>query len=181
MSNEELKDQEQLDGAESAAEAVAEAQATELTLEEQLEAARAEASKHLDGYLRAQAEVANARKRFEKQQALARTNAMADVVAKLLPVLDDFGRAVDNVPEAVAADGWYSGIELVHRKLNGILDNFNVKPIEAVGQMFDPNFHEAISQEPSDEYESGVVTRELLKGYQIGDRIIRPALVYVAE
>lgn len=177
MSDEELKDQAQMDGAEGAVEAPV----AELTLEEQLEAARAEAAKHLDGYLRAQAEVANARKRFEKQQALARTNAMADVVAKLLPVLDDFGRAVDNVPQTVAADGWYSGIELVHRKLGGILDNFNVKPIEAVGQMFDPNVHEAISQEPSDEYESGVVTRELVKGYQLGDRIIRPALVYVAE
>lgn len=181
MSDEELKDLEQMDGADAVAEAVAEEQMAEPTLEEQLAAAQAEAARNLDGYLRAQAEVANARKRFEKQQAQARVNAMADVVAKLLPALDDFGRAVDNVPESVAADSWYSGIELVHRKLNGILDNFNVKPIDAVGQMFDPNFHEAISQEPSDEYESGVVTRELVKGYQVGDRIIRPALVYVAE
>jgi molecular chaperone GrpE len=102
-------------------------------------------------------------------------------VAKLLPALDDFSRAIDNVPEAVAADSWYSGMELVHRKLNAILENFNVKPIAAVGQLFDPNIHEAISQEPSDEHASGVVTRELVKGYQIGDRIIRPALVYVAE
>lgn len=181
MSDEVLKDQDEMEGLANAADGSAETIVAEPSLEEQLEAARAEAARNLDGYLRAQAEVANVRKRFEKQRAQALSHTTADIVAKLLPALDDFSRAIDNVPEAVAADSWYSGMELVHRKLNAILENFNVKPIEAVGQLFDPNIHEAISQEPSDEHASGVVTRELVKGYQIGDRIIRPALVYVAE
>jgi molecular chaperone GrpE len=153
----------------------------EPSLEEQLAAAQDEAARHLDSYLRAQAELANARKRFEKQRALAYVSANADLVSKLLPVLDDYERALDTVPEAVKDDPWYAGIELVYRKLLGVLENMNVVEIEAVGQAFDPHFHEALAQEPSDEVESGMVTRVMQKGYQIGDRVVRPSLVYVAE
>ena len=131
--------------------------------------------------MRAQAELSNARKRFEKQRQMAYTNAQADLISKLLPVLDDFGRALNNVPDAIRADNWLSGIDLVERKMRTILENMNVTPIEALGQPFDPNFHEALGQEPSDEFESGSVCREMLKGYQIGSQVIRPALVYVAE
>lgn len=168
------------DGQEGTAGEAPEAEA-EPSLEEQLEQARAEAARHVDSYLRAQAELSNARKRFEKQRAQAYTNAQADLVGKLLPVLDDFERAVETVPEAIADDDWFAGIELVRRKLVTILENMDVQRIEAVGQPFDPNFHEALGQEPSDEYESGIVSREMLKGYQLGDRVIRPALVYVAD
>ncbi len=125
--------------------------------------------------------MSNARKRFEKQQLQVYTNANADLVMKLLPALDDFDRAIDSVPETITEDSWFEGIELVQRKLIGILESLNVKEIEAVGQPFDPNFHDALAQEPSDEYESGIVTREMIKGYQIGDKVVRPALVYVAE
>lgn len=151
------------------------------TLEEQLAAAQAEAAKNLDGWMRTQAEFANARKRMEKQRAETYQNASADVVAKLLPVLDDFERALTAVPSEIAENSWLEGIQLVQRKLLGILDGMNVKPIEAVGQPFDPMYHEAIMQEPTDEYESGTVSTELQKGYKIGDRVIRPSLVYVAE
>ena len=131
--------------------------------------------------MRAQAEFANARKRMEKQRAETYLNASADVITKLLPVLDDFERALDAVPEEIAGNSWLEGIQLVQRKLLGILDGMNVKLIEAVGEPFDPMFHEAIMQEPTDEYESGTVSKELQKGYQLGDRVIRPSLVYVAE
>ncbi len=151
------------------------------TLEEQLAQAQAEAAHNLDGWQRAQADLANARKRFDKQQAEIYGRTLADVIAKLLPALDDFERALDNVPAEIAEHSWYDGVTLVQRKLLTLLENLNVKPIEALGQPFDPNFHEAIMQEPSDEYESGVVTRELQKGYQIGGRVIRPSLVNVAE
>lgn len=151
------------------------------SLEEQLEAAHAEAAKNLDGWMRAQAEFSNARKRMEKQRAETYHNATADVVSRLLPVLDDFGRALDEVPADVAENSWLEGMDLVRRKLLGILDSFNVTSIQAVGQPFDPNLHEAIMQEPSEEYESGVVTKELQQGYKLGDRVVRPALVYVAE
>lgn len=153
---------------------------TELTLEEQLEAAQAEAAKNLDGWMRAQAEFANARKRMEKQRAETYLNATINVVEKLLPAIDDFDRALANVPAEIAGNSWLEGIELVQRKLNTILDNLSVTPISAVGQPFDPLFHEAIMQEESDEYESGVVSKELQKGYQIGEKVIRPSLVYVA-
>lgn len=152
-----------------------------LSLEEQLAAAEAEAARNLDGWMRTQAEFANARKRLEKQRAETYVNATADLAARLLPVLDDFERALENVPQEIAGNSWLEGIVLVQRKLMGILENFNVMPIDAVGQPFDPNFHEALSQEASDDFESGHVTRELQKGYKIGDRVLRPSLVYVAE
>jgi molecular chaperone GrpE len=152
----------------------------ELTLEEQLEAAKDEAAKNLDSFLRAQAELSNARKRFEKQRAMTYTNARLDLVRKMLPVFDDFSRAIETVPDEIREDNWFSGMSLVQRKFLTILESLDVKPIEAVGQMFDPNIHEAIGQEQSDEYESGVVTREMLVGYQIGDTVVRASLVYVA-
>lgn len=151
------------------------------TLEEQLAAAQAEAAKNLDGWMRTQAEFANARKRMEKQRAETYLNASADVVTKLLPVLDDFERALAITPTEIAGSSWLEGIHLVQRKLVSILDGMNVKVIDAVGRPFDPIYHEAIMQEPSDEYESGVVCKELQKGYQLGDRVIRPSIVYVAE
>lgn len=155
--------------------------ATEPTLEEQLEAAQAEVADYKDRWLRSQAEFANARKRMDRERMLSYQNATADLAAKILPILDDFERAIDNVPEPIGEDDWFEGIELVYRKMLGILEGFGVEPIEAVGEPFDPNLHEAINQEPSDEYESGVVIRELQKGYQLGDRVIRPSLVSVAQ
>ena len=153
----------------------------ELTREEQLEAAKAEAAKNLEGQQRAMADLANARKRFDRQTLQSYQNATIDVVGKLLPVMDDFDRALENVPEEVAENSWFEGLGGVMRKMNRILEGINAERIPAVGEVFDPNVHEALSTEPSDEYESGVVTRELQGGYRIGDRVIRPALVYVAE
>jgi len=162
-------------------EAVAgEVAAEEPTLEDKLQEARDESAKNLDSYLRAQAELANARKRFEKQRTQTYVNANADMVARLLPVLDDYERAIDTVPEEIAGDAWYEGIELVYRKLLGILTSLNVQEIEALGEPFDPNFHEALGVEPSEEVESGAVSRVMVKGYQLGDKVIRPSLVYVA-
>lgn len=151
------------------------------TCEDLLAAAKEEASKNLDGWMRSQAEFSNARKRMEKQQIEIQVRATTDMVTRLLPVIDDFNRAFDNVPDAVRENSWFEGIEMVNRKMINILESLHVEPIAAVGQMFDPNCHEAIMQEKSDEYESGIVTRELQTGYKIGDRVIRPALVNVAE
>jgi molecular chaperone GrpE len=164
-------------------EAMASEDAEELepTIEEQLQAAQDEAAKNLDSYLRAQAELANARKRFEKQRAQTYVNANADLVRKILPVLDDYERAIDTVPDSIGEDPWYEGIGLVHRKLISVLESLNVKEIEAVGEPFDPNYHEALGQEPSDSVESGNVTRVMQKGYKIGDHVVRASLVFVAE
>jgi molecular chaperone GrpE len=151
------------------------------SLEERLAAAEARAAEYLDGWQRERAEFANARKRLEKNRMEARQFATIDVISRLLPVLDDFQRALETVPEAVANDDWFNGIVLVHRKLLGLLDSERIERIAAVGEPFDPNVHEAVMQEPAEDHESGVVIRELQTGYRLGDRVIRPAMVVVAE
>jgi molecular chaperone GrpE len=156
------------------------APAQDLSPEEQLAAAQAEAARNLDGWQRTQAEFANARKRFEKQRAETYINANVDLVGKLLPLIDDFERALDNAPAGIAEASWASGVALVYRKMLSVLDELNVQPIPAVGEHFDPNLHEALSQETSDEYDSGFVVREMRRGYRLGDRVIRPSLVTVA-
>ena len=162
-------------------EAQAQEEEAELTIEQQLEAAQVESAKNLDGWQRALADLSNARKRFERQTQLSYTNATVEVVSKLLPVMDDFDRALQNVPEDIAENSWFEGLGGVMRKMDRILEGINAERIPSVGETFDPNVHEALSTEPSDEYESGVVSRELQGGYRIGERVIRPALVYVAE
>ena len=153
---------------------------TAQTLEEQLAAAQSEAARNLDGWQRTQAEFANARKRFEKQRAETYANANIDLVSKLLPLIDDFERALDSVPESEQSDPWIAGVSLVYRKMLAVLEEMNVQTIPSVGETFDPNQHEALTQEPSDEFASGVVVREMRRGYRLGDRVIRPALVSVA-
>ena len=101
-----------------------------------------------------------------------------DIVKKLLPVLDDLERSLAHRPEG---NTWADGVELVARKFQTILENEGVKRIEAEGQPFDPNFHEAISSEPNDEVESGHVIAVVQNGYVLGERVIRPAMVRVAQ
>jgi len=158
----------------------AETETASATLEEQLAAAQAEAARYLDGWQRTQAEFANARKRFDKQRAEAYTNANADLVAKLLPLIDDLERALSSAPESVQRDPWFAGVGLVYRKMMSTLEEMGVQPIPAVGEAFDPNRHEALSPEPSNEHASGTIVRELRRGYRLGDQVIRPSLVTVA-
>ncbi|MFW6068163.1 MAG: nucleotide exchange factor GrpE [Chloroflexota bacterium] len=152
----------------------------DLSPEEKLAEVEARAAEYLEGWQRARAEFANARKRMERDRAEARRNATIEVVSSLLPILDDFERALESVPQEVASNNWFEGVALVHRKLRSILDNVDIERIEAVGQPFDPNYHEAVLQEESDEYESGIVIKELQTGYRLNDRVIRPAMVVVA-
>ena len=154
--------------------------ADQLSLEEQLAAAQAEAARNLDGWQRTQAEFSNARKRFEKQRVETYVNANADMVGRLVPLMDDFERALEAMPEASRANPWVTGVELVYRKMQAILEEMNVQVIPAVGEPFDPNLHEALSQEASDEFASGTVVREMRRGYRLGERVIRPSLVTVA-
>lgn len=156
---------------------------SDLSVEElvaRLTATQEEASRNLEGWQRTQAEFANARKRMEKQRADAYVDANIELVRKLLPVVDDMDRALQSAPDQVQGDSWFSGLVMVGRKFGSVLESLQVEPIEALGLPFDPNFHEAIGQESTDEYESGIVSREMQKGYRMGDRVIRPTLVYVA-
>jgi len=181
-SDERLKDDAaEIDAAEALDTAGLAAEAAETAPPDELAAARAEAARNLDGWQRTQAEFANARKRFEKQRAETYANANADLVAKLLPLIDDFERALDNVPAGVAGDPWLAGVNLVYRKMIATLEEMGVEAIPALGAAFDPNLHEALGQEPSGAYESGQVAREMRRGYRLGERVIRPSLVMVAE
>jgi len=162
------------------AEAVSAGIEAESTLEEQLAAAQAEATRNLDGWQRTQAEFANARKRFERQRAETSANAAADIAARLLPLIDDFERALESVPPEDMDDPWIVGVSLVYRKMLTVLEGMGVVAIPAIGQPFDPNLHEALSQEPSNEHESGIIVNEMRRGYRLGDRVIRPSLVTVA-
>lgn len=162
-------------------EAATETAAPEADLAQQLAVAQAETADFRDRWLRTQAEFANARKRMDKERTELYTMATTEIVKKLLPIIDDFDRAMGVVPDEISGNNWFDGMELVQRKLAGVLEAVNVTTIDAVGQPFDPNYHEAISQDDSDEFESGHVCRELQKGYKIGDRVLRPSLVSVAS
>jgi molecular chaperone GrpE len=151
-------------------------------LQKELDVATDEAAANKDGMLRAQAEFVNFRKRKEREQIQTFQNATIRVVKQFLPVLDDLDRALTNSPEnGESTTEWITGIELIYKKLIIALENEGVKVMETKDQQFDPNFHEAIAQEDSPEHESGQITEELQKGYSIGERVLRPALVKVAS
>jgi molecular chaperone GrpE len=138
---------------------------------------QAKAAENLDGWQRALAEFQNYRKRVERDRASDHAIMKAELIRKVLPILDDLERALNNRPEDSA---WSNGIELIQRKLLLILEAEGVRRIEAEGTLFDPNVHEAISQEPIDGAESGSVVAVTQQGYMLGDRVIRPAQVKVA-
>ena len=144
-----------------------------------LEEAEAKVAEHLDGWQRAQADFINYKSRVQRDQELMKAVMKGDIVKKFLPVLDDLDRALQNRPSD--SGSWTSGIELIQKKLQSILESEGVTRIEAEGQAFDPNFHEAISHEPSEAVESGHVIAVVQNGYMLGERVIRPALVRVAQ
>lgn len=148
------------------------------TLKEQLAEANAKATEFRDSWMRSQAEFQNYKKRLERDNELTYVNMKGDIVKKVLPVLDDLERALQNRP---ADNSWAGGIELIARKLQNVLDSEGIKRIEAEGREFDPNFHEAISHEPADGVKSGFVIAVVQNGYMLGERVVRPALVRVAQ
>ncbi|MBV6403012.1 MAG: Protein GrpE [Anaerolineales bacterium] len=147
-------------------------------LKRQLEDAEAKLAESVEGWQRSQADFQNYRKRVERDNEMTFLSMKSDIVKKMLPVLDDLERALQNRP---ADDAWASGIELIARKLQNILDVEGVKRIEATGAEFDPRFHEAISHEHNEDFESGHVIEVVQNGYMLGERVIRPALVRVAQ
>jgi len=144
----------------------------------QLKEAESKVVEYKDGWARSQAEFQNYKKRIERDNELMYASMKGDIIKKVLPALDDLERALANRP---ADDAWASGIELIARKMQNILESEGVKRIEAKGAAFDPNFHEAISHEPNEEVESEHVIDVVQNGYMLGERVIRPALVRVAQ
>jgi molecular chaperone GrpE len=147
-------------------------------LKNQLEEAQARSAEYMDGWQRSRAEFDNYRKRIERENQLVYQNAVGNIIKRYLPILDDLERAMQSRPADMA---WVAGIDLIYRKLQSILDCEGVKRIEAEGQLFDPNFHEAISQEHSDLVPSGHVVAVVQNGYMLGEKVIRPAMVRISE
>lgn len=134
-----------------------------------------------DRVMRQMAEFENYRKRTEKEkQAMFETGAKS-VLEKILPVIDNFERGFTTVEEADEEDAFVQGMRKIYKQLMDELDKIGVKPIEAVGQEFDPNFHNAVMQVESDEFESGIVAQELMKGYTYHDSVVRHSMVGVVS
>jgi molecular chaperone GrpE len=150
-------------------------------MQQELDQSRAQATEYLEGWQRSRAEFANYKRRVEREQAQAYQAAAGRILKRQLEVIDDLERALKNRPQEGEGAAWAAGIELVYRKMLNILESEGVTRMEAEGQAFDPNLHEAITSEASDEHESGQIIEVLQQGYLIGDRVLRPAMVRVAQ
>ena len=148
--------------------------------ERALALAREQADNNLSNWQRAAADFSNYKRRVEEERAATSQFANAILLARLLSVLDDFDRALDTVPPDTH-EAWVEGIRLVERKLRGLLESEGVTPIEAVGRPFDPNLHEAVVHEDTTAYPDNTVIDEVQRGYLLRDRVLRPALVRVAN
>lgn len=147
------------------------------TERERLEAELTEARQK---YLRLAADFENFKKRTRQDQIETVQHASSDLIARLLPVLDDLRSALDHKPAGVDA-AWAKGIELGVKKLEEVMATHGLEPIASVGSAFDPRYHEAIGHVESDEHPEDTVVTELRRGYRIRDRVVRPSLVKVSR
>ena len=143
----------------------------------ELESSLAEANSR---HLRLAADFDNFKKRTRQEQLETIQHASADLIARLLPALDDLHKVLEHTPEGVD-EGWVKGLELSVRKLEDALGAHGLEAIRAVGAAFDPKLHEAIGYEESTEHAEDTVTSELRRGYRIRDRVVRPTLVKLAR
>jgi len=150
-------------------------------LRNQLVAAEQEAVENKAGWQRNAADFANYRRRTEQDREQMLGLANEALLSKLLTIVDDFDRAIANMPAELRGGGWVDGIAAIDRKLRLLLDSEGLTPIEAVGKPFDPREHEAVVQEETTNVPEGTVTSELQRGYRIRDRVLRPAMVAVAK
>ncbi|MDD6811916.1 MAG: nucleotide exchange factor GrpE [Lachnospiraceae bacterium] len=134
-----------------------------------------------DRVKRQMAEFDNFRKRTEKEKTAMFETGAKSVIEKILPVVDNFERGLATIPEEEKGNGFAQGMEMVYKQLMTELESIDVKPIEAVGQEFNPDFHNAVMQVESEEYESGIIAQELQKGYTYRDSVVRHSMVAVVQ
>ena len=147
-------------------------------LEEQLARAKDDAQKYLANWQRAEADFQNYKRRTEQEREEGRRFSHASLIINLLPILDDFERAFGSLDTRLAGLSWFDGIYLIYRKLQQLLENAGVAPIEAEGRDFDPRLHEAVAHIEGDE---GKVISQVQRGYKLHDRVLRPAMVVVGK
>ena len=158
--------------------AAGEAEADSIAIAEELAAAKEAADTNLRNWQRTAADFANYKRRVEQEKSETARIYNASLVINLLPVFDDLDRAVSNVDASLAGLNWVQGIIAIHRKFFSLLQAMQVTEISATGERFDPSRHEALGQQPG---EDGKVLAVVQKGYQIGDKVIRPAMVIVGS
>lgn len=134
-----------------------------------------------DRLRRTMAEFDNFRKRTEKEKSAMFEIGAKDIIERILPVIDNFERGLASIPEDAKGSAFANGMEMIYKQLLKNLEDAGVKPIEALGQPFDPNFHNAVMQVESEEYETGFVAQELQKGYLYKDTVIRHSMVAVVS
>jgi len=149
-----------------------------VSLEEELAAEKEKAAEYLANWQRTQADFINYKRRTEEERAEFNSFANANLVLGILPVLDDMERALEAVPPKYKKNDWVEGVRLVAQKFKTILEGQGVKPIKAMGEVFDPNYHEALRQDKGKE---GMIIEEFQKGYLIHDKLLRPARVMVGN
>ena len=134
-----------------------------------------------DRVKRQMAEFDNFRKRTEKEKSAMFETGAKSVIEKILPVVDNFERGLATVPESDKGGAFEQGMEMIYKQLLTELEAIDVKPIEAIGKEFDPEFHNAVMQVESEEYESGIIAQELQKGYTYRDSVVRHSMVAVVS
>lgn len=150
-------------------------------IQEQLEIAKQEVKENFDRFLRVSAEFENYKKRSAREMDDFRKFANQSLIKELLAVVDNLERALISSNGNSSVDKCMTdGVNLTLREILKVFEKFNVKPIESIGQPFDPNFHQAMMQEETDDYPENTVIKELQKGYMIHDRLLRPSMVVVA-
>lgn len=150
-------------------------------LTRELAEAQRQAADYLDQARRSAAELSNARKRMQREQAEYTAGANARLLEKLIPIIDDVDRAFAALPADQADSEWVNGFRLIQRKLQNLLESEGVTTIQAEGQSFDPALHYAVSHEEAAGLAEGQVIGEVARGYKLGERVLRPAMVRVAK
>ena len=133
-----------------------------------------------DRLLRTAAEFDNSRKRMDRERRELSEYAASDVLLELLPIIDNFERALQ-APTGSESEGFRKGIEMIHKQMLDLLRKRGVTIVDALGADFDPNLHQAVIHEPSASHRDGEVMQELQRGYKLGERLLRPAMVKVAK
>ena len=169
-----------------AAEAAGEAETTEGAAEAaepedpRIAELRQQAEEYNNRYLRAQADFDNFRRRTLKEKEELAQYASMKLITQLLPVIDNFGRALQTGGEQTDSQSFFKGVDMIYRQFSQVLEAEGLKAMDPVGQPFDPEMHQAIMQVESDEYEEGIVVEVVQPGYWLKDKVIRPAMVKVS-
>lgn len=149
-------------------------------LQAKIEALTAQVDDYAQRLARSQADFDNFRKRTIREKEELGKYASSKLITELVPVIDNFGRALDTLPEGEGAESFVKGVQMIHRQFESVLQAEGLTAMNTVGEPFNPEFHQAVMQVESDEHEEGIVVEELQKGYMLKDKVLRPAMVKVS-